>query len=348
MNGKAELITEDMANKAGRAIKNVSSEMELVRQIEEAEGAVVASFVRIAALQRMASVLNQPEVEAMIIFAGRHAAQFEIAESDDRKIPDHLVLVAAKEVLCKGYLLSDVAGPHFTVIAGKGGKPTHLIKEAGHRYKLKQYGVQNLRVQACAAEIRQRPNNGQKFDMLVTGFAECTVSGKTVRVERTHQLPMYLPCYPSDGPDKYEGQGRRRLLRDLWAAVSGSFEPIDIDEVDQVEPVRIEATARPLTEIRTIPEPEPEPQTNLAESHQLAFDQQVNCIGRVLQKVSEAKRVAIETCIEAIQKADDADRLGEQWAEILDVLKQNDIKPGGIAEVEKLHGMRLRILRGDL
>lgn len=343
MSNKAELITPDMAKKAGLAIKTVSGEMEVVRQIEEAEGAIVASFARIAALQRMAGVLNQPEVEAMIVFAGRQAGQFEIAESDDRKIPDHLVLIAAKEVLCKGYLLSDAAGPHFTVIAGKGGKPTHLIKEAGHRYKLKQYGVQNLRVQACAAEIRQRPNNGQKFDMLVTGFAECVVGGKTVRVERTHELPMYLPCYPSDGPDKYEGQGRRRLLRDLWAAVSGAFEPIEADEVDQVEPVKIAASAIPMTEIRTIPE-----QTDPAESHRLAFESQVNCIGRSLQKVPEAKRVAIETCIEAIRAADDAGRLAEQWPEILGVLDGNNIKPGGIDEVEKLYQMRLTILRGDL
>ena len=339
MSNKAELITPDMAKKAGLAIKTVSGEMEVVRQIEEAEGAIVASFARIAALQRMAGVLNQPEVEAMIVFAGRQAGQFEIAESDDRKIPDHLVLIAAKEVLCKGYLLSDAAGPHFTVIAGKGGKPTHLIKEAGHRYKLKQYGVQNLRVQACAAEIRQRPNNGQKFDMLVTGFAECTVAGKTVRVERTHELPMYLPCYPSDGPDKYEGQGRRRLLRDLWAAVSGAFEPIELDEVEVVEPVRItEAPAQA----------ELQPQTDLVESHRLAFEQQVNCIGRSLQKVPEAKRVAIETCIEAIRAADDAGRLAEQWPEILGVLDGNNIKPGGIDEVEKLYQMRLTILRGDL
>ena len=339
MNSKAELITPDMAKKAGLAIKTVSVEMEVVRQIEEAEGAIVASFARIAALQRMAGVLNQPEVEAMIVFAGRQAGQFEIAESDDRKIPDHLVLIAAKEVLCKGYLLSDAAGPHFTVIAGKGGKPTHLIKEAGHRYKLKQYGVQNLRVQACAAEIRQRPNNGQKFDMLVTGFAECVVGGKTVRVERTHELPMYLPCYPSDGPDKYEGQGRRRLLRDLWAAVSGAFEPIELDEVEVAEPVRI-------TETPT--QPEPQPQTDLAESHRLAFENQVNCIVRVLQKVPDAKRAAIEACIDAIRAAQDAGRLAEQWPEILGVLDGNGIKPGGVSEVEKLYQMRLTILRGDL
>ena len=343
MSNKAELITPDMAKKAGLAIKTVSGEMDVVRQIEEAEGAIVASFARIAALQRMAGVLNQPEVEAMIVFAGRQAGQFEVAESDDRKIPDHLVLIAAKEVLCKGYLLSDAAGPHFTVIAGKGGKPTHLIKEAGHRYKLKQYGVQNLRVQACAAEIRQRPNNGQKFDMLVTGFAECAVGGKTVRVERTHELPMYLPCYPSDGPDKYEGQGRRRLLRDLWAAVSGAFEPIEADDADQVEPVKIATSAIAATEIRTIPE-----QADLAESHRLAFENQVNCIARVLQKVPDAKRVAIETCVELIQKSDDAGGLAEQWPEILGVLDGNNIKPGGIDEVEKLYQMRLTILRGDL
>jgi hypothetical protein len=180
--------------------------------------------------------------------------------------------------------------------------------------------------------------------MAVVGFASCEFKGQKIRVQRTQDLPMFLPCYPSDGPDKYEAQGRRRLLRDLWAAVSGSWEPIEADEVDQVEPVKIAASAIPVTENKTIAQP----QTDLVESHRLAFESQVNCIGRSLQKVPEAKRVAIETCIEAIRKADDVGRLVEQWPEILGVLDGNNIKPGGVDEVEKLYQMRLTILRGDL
>jgi hypothetical protein len=250
--------------------------------------------------------------------------------------------------MCKGYLLSDEAGPHFTIIAGKGGRATHLIKEAGHRFKLAINGAKHVDVQACAVEIRPRPNNGQKFDMAVVGFASCEFKGQKIRVQRTQDLPMFLPCYPSDGPDKYEAQGRRRLLRDLWAAVSGSWEPIEADEVDQVEPVKIAASAIPVTEIRTIPEPQP--QTDLAESHRLAFEQQSESLLKKMAKwdIPREKVNAIDTCIERIRKADDADGLAKDWGEIRSVLDGYGVKPGGIAEVEKLHGMRLRILRGDL
>ena len=339
MSNKAELITAESAMQMGVAMKSFYAELAAVEQLEEVEGAIVASYVRLNALKRIAPLLAKPEMEAMILFGGREAGEFEIADG----IPDHLVLSAAKSVMCKGYLLSDEAGPHFTIIAGKGGKATHLIKEAGHRFKLAIKGAKHVDVHACAVESRPRPNNGQKLDMAVVGFASCEFKGQKIRVQRTQDLPMFLPCYPSDGPDKYEAQGRRRLLRDLWAAVSGSWEPIEADEVDQVETVKIAASAIPVTEISTTSEP-----TDLAESHRLAFEQQVNCISRVLQKVPDAKRVAIETCIEAIQKAEDAGRLAEQWPEILGVLHGNGIKPGGISEVEKLYQMRLTILRGDL
>jgi hypothetical protein len=336
---KTELITAESAMQMGLAMKSFYAELAAVEQLEEVEGAIVASYVRLNALKRIAPLLAKPEMEAMILFGGREAGEFEIADG----IPDHLVLSAAKSVMCKGYLLSDEAGPHFTIIAGKGGRATHLIKEAGHRFKLAIKGAKHVDVQACAVEIRPRPNNGQKFDMAVVGFAACEYKGQKIRVQRTQDLPMFLPCYPSDGPDKYEAQGRRRLLRDLWAAVSGSWEPIEADEVDQVEPVKIAASAIPVTEIRTIPEP-----TDLAESHRLAFENQVNCIVRVLQKVPDAKRAAIEACIDAIRAAEDVGRLAEQWPEILGVLDGNGIKPGGVSEVEKLYQMRLTILRGDL
>jgi hypothetical protein len=48
-------------------------------------------------------------------------------------------------------------------------------------------------------------------------------------------MPYALPCYESDGPDGHEAKARRRLLRDLWAAVSGEWAIDSEDEI--VHPV---------------------------------------------------------------------------------------------------------------
>ena len=151
----------------------------------------------------------------------------------------------------KGYLLSDEAGPHFTVILGKGGVSV-LIKEAGHRHKLRRAGAKNIDVVAAARQMRPRPNASGKFDMIVDGMASCEINGELFQVMRKGDLPMILPCYDTDGPDGHEAKARRRLLRDLWAKVSGEFEPIEIDEanadyseasVDVVPPQRLENDA---------------------------------------------------------------------------------------------------------
>ena len=56
-------------------------------------------------------------------------------------------------------------------------------------------------------------------------------------------MPYALPCYESDGPDGHEAKSRRRLLRDLWAAVSGEFAIDSEDEIETVQPAVIDSTA---------------------------------------------------------------------------------------------------------
>jgi hypothetical protein len=81
---------------------------------------LVVSLERVALLQQMDAVLCQPAVEAMILQAGRQLGTYEIAESRDRPLPEGILLQAVRSALCRGYLLADAAGPHFTIIAGKG------------------------------------------------------------------------------------------------------------------------------------------------------------------------------------------------------------------------------------
>ena len=59
-------------------------------------------------------------------------------------------------------------------------------------------------------------------------------------------MPYALPCYESDGPDGHEAKSRRRLLRDLWAAVSGEFAIDSEDEIETVQPAVIDSTATRL------------------------------------------------------------------------------------------------------
>jgi hypothetical protein len=48
-------------------------------------------------------------------------------------------------------------------------------------------------------------------------------------------MPYALPYHESDGPDGHEAKARRRLLRDLWVAVSGEWAIDSEDEI--VQPV---------------------------------------------------------------------------------------------------------------
>jgi hypothetical protein len=239
---KAELIlTEEQAIAFGQALQTPLVAIARTAELSRLHGDTVASLYRVAALKEFRKVVSAEEIKALIIAAAGDG--YEVAESDKFKIPDEIKLEGAVRAMQKGYLLSDEAGPHFTVILGKGGVSV-LIKEAGHRHKLRRAGCKQIDVVSAAKHMRPRPNAGGKFDMIVEGRASCVLNGEVITVERNADLPIILPCWETDGPDGHEAKARRRLLRDLWAKVSGDFEPIELDEVEsesQVERIIVPA-----------------------------------------------------------------------------------------------------------
>lgn len=241
---KAELIlTEEQAIAFGQALQTPLVAIARTAELSRLHGDTVASLYRVAALKEFRKVVSAEEIKALIIAAAGDG--YEVAESDKFKIPDEVKLEGAVRAMQKGYLLSDEAGPHFTVILGKGGVSV-LIKEAGHRHKLRRAGCKQIDVVSAAKHMRPRPNAGGKFDMIVEGRASCVLNGEVITVERNADLPIILPCWETDGPDGHEAKARRRLLRDLWAKVSGDFEPIELDEVEsesQVEQIIVPAKA---------------------------------------------------------------------------------------------------------
>jgi hypothetical protein len=252
--GTAELIlTEEQAIAFGQALQTPLHAIARTAELTRLHGDTVASLYRVAALKEFRKVVSAEEIKALIIAAAGDG--YEVAESERFKISDELKLEGAVRAMQKGYLLSDEAGPHFTVIVGKGGVSV-LIKESGHRHKLRRAGCKHVDVIAAAVKMRPRPNAAGKFDMIVEGRASCVLNGEVIEVHRGADLPIILPCYETDGPDGHEAKARRRLLRDLWAKVSGDFEPIELQEVDSegiveqsTEPVKaIAATAKPDTE----------------------------------------------------------------------------------------------------
>lgn len=227
---KSELIlTEEQAIKFGQALQTPLKAIARTAELSQLHGDTVASLYRVAALKEFRKVVSADEIKALIIAAAGDG--YEVAESATFKIPDEIKLEGAIRAMQKGYLLSDEAGPHFSVILGKGGVSV-LIKEAGHRHKLRRAGCKQVDVVAAAAAMRPRPNAAGKFDMIVHGKASCVLAGEIIEVHRGADLPIILPCYETDGPDGHEAKARRRLLRDLWAKVSGDFEPIELSEVD--------------------------------------------------------------------------------------------------------------------
>ena len=256
---------------------------------------------------------------------------------------DNVLVACACMALGDGLSLT---GNQWNIISGQ-----YFVAKDGWRAKLKKLGAVRISVEAGMPEEEeagpQNQNGACRFSAKFSGRAACLIGtgGYHIEARKGEWLDtrLLLSSYTrelSDAADQMRGKAEARLLKKLYYFASGEAYVPDGEElavVEVVEPVRI-------TETPT----QPEPQTDLAESHRLAFENQVNCINRVLQKVPEAKRVAIETCIDAIRAADDAGRLAEQWPEILGVLDGNNIKPGGIDEVEKLYQMRLTILRGDL
>jgi hypothetical protein len=213
--GNNNLITAEQAKAAGAALGECCNQLATIQEVEQAQGAVIGSMYRLQAMAQIAEVLNQPAVEAMIVFADR-AGAIEVANN----VSAAQVLDVAKQAVMRGYLLADAAGPQFAIISGKGGA-SFLVKEAGHRYKLKQQGATQVKATAAALRMEDRKNDPGKKDMVLIGEASCLIDGELIKVQRTEEMPMRLPCHPSDGPDGVEAKARRRLIRDLWLTISG-------------------------------------------------------------------------------------------------------------------------------
>lgn len=223
------VITKERAIAAGQLLQQGQASLMEAEQIRKLQGDTVASLYRVQALNEFREALNADDVKALIISAADHS--YEVAESEKFKFTPEMKLKGAVMAMMKGCLLSDEAGPHFAVISGKGGLSV-LVKEAGHRHKMRRIGVRQIDVKAAARMMRPRPNAPGKFDMIIDGEASCELNGEVYRVERKGDLPIILPCWDTDGPDGHEAKARRRLLRDLWAKVSGEFDAIEKDEIE--------------------------------------------------------------------------------------------------------------------
>ena len=249
------VITKERAIAAGQLLQQGQASLMEAEQIRKLQGDTVASLYRVQALNEFREALNADDVKALIISAADHS--YEVAESEKFKFTPEMKLKGAVMAMMKGCLLSDEAGPHFAVISGKGGLSV-LVKEAGHRHKMRRIGVRQIDVKAAARMMRPRPNAPGKFDMIIDGEASCELNGEVYRVERKGDLPIILPCWDTDGPDGHEAKARRRLLRDLWAKVSGEFDAIEKDEIEaEYEQPMVEVIDHKPVRVATPPADEP-------------------------------------------------------------------------------------------
>jgi hypothetical protein len=297
--GKNQLITADQAKAAGAALGQCCTELAAVSEIEAAQGAVVGSMYRLQAMAQIAKVLNTPEVEAMIMFAA-DAGAIEVAD----KVRGDQILSVSKQAVTRGYLLADAAGPQFAIISGKRGA-TFLVKEAGHRHKLRQAGATQIKATAAALRMEPRANAVGKFDMVLTGVASCKLKGEIIKVERTEQMPMRLPCYESDGPDGVEAKARRRLIRDLWLTISGE-EPTG----EMMEPEESDSFSdRPVT---MLDEPARGP------SAAGLYDAVKNEVRDIANKIKDkSERQAVVDLVQGLEKFDTEQDLAEHQMELL-------------------------------
>jgi hypothetical protein len=326
---KNQVITQEAARAAGQAIKHVSQGLQGLAEREAMEGAMAVTFERVALLQEVSRILDQPEVEGMILFAAK-AGEFEYVDT----LNDAQILAGAKRAICKGYLLSAKEGAHFSLFKS-GGKCTVMPKEAGYRYQLAQAGCTDIRVTAVTCGTRQSPNAPGKQELLVYGEASCVFSGKPVVVKRPKDMPYGLPCHEAGGPDSYEAKGRRRLLKDLWAAVSGEFAADLDDVVEAPQPVVIDSTATRL------------PDNNI--SPQALYDgTRSELVAYATGIQDEGMRLAFQSILDCIAEAEDVAALRARWQpEILPVLQQLQVAAKIRKSVEKLCQQRAAVLEAS-
>jgi len=323
---KNGIITQEAARAAGQAIKHVSQGLQGLAEREAMEGAMAVTFERVALLQEVSRILDQPEVEGMILFAAK-AGEFEYVET----LNDAQILTGAKRAICKGYLLSAKEGPHFSLFKS-GGKCTVMPKEAGYRHQLALTGCTEIRVTAVTCGTRPSPNAPGKQELLVYGEASCVYNGKPVVVKRPKDMPYGLPCHEAGGPDSYEAKGRRRLLKDLWAAVSGEFAADLDDVVEAPQPVVIDSTATRLTDN----EISPRALYDGTRSELVAYAAGIR---------DEGMRIAFQSALDLIEFADNASTLrGQKDTEIVPVLRQIGVSKKVGENVMRLLEQRCAVL----
>ena len=323
---KNGIITQEAARAAGQAIKHVSQGLQGLAEREAMEGAMAVTFERVALLQEVSRILDQPEVEGMILFAAK-AGEFEYVET----LNDAQILTGAKRAICKGYLLSAKEGPHFSLFKS-GGKCTVMPKEAGYRHQLALTGCTEIRVTAVTCGTRPSPNAPGKQELLVYGEASCVYNGKPVVVKRPKDMPYGLPCHEAGGPDSYEAKGRRRLLKDLWAAVSGEFAADLDDVVEAPQPAVIDSTATRL------PDNDISPQAlyDGTRSELVAYATGIE---------DEGMRLAFQSVLDCIAETQDVAALRARWQpEIVPVLQQLQVSGKIRKLVEKLCQQRAAVL----
>jgi len=214
------------------------------------------------------------------------------------------VLSVSKQAVTRGYLLADAAGPQFAIISGKGGA-AFLVKEAGHRHKLRQAGATQIKATAAALRMEPRANAVGKFDMVLTGVASCVLRGETITVERSEQMPMRLPCYESDGPDGVEAKARRRLIRDLWLTISGE-EPTG----EMMEPEESDSfSERPITMLD-----EPAQKISPAQWYEAVKDDVRDIYNEIKD---ESERQAVVDLVQGLEKFETSQDLADHEAELL-------------------------------
>jgi hypothetical protein len=207
-----------------------------------------------------------------------------------------------------------------------------MPKEAGYRYQLAQAGCTDIRVTAVTCGTRQSPNAPGKQELLVYGEASCVFSGKPVVVKRAKDMPYGLPCHEAGGPDSYEAKGRRRLLKDLWAAVSGEFAADLDDVVEPPQPVVIDSTATRL------------PDNNI--SPQALYDgTRSELVAYAAGIKDEGMRIAFQSALDLIEFADNASTLrGQKDTEIVPVLRQIGVSKKVGENVMRLLEQRCAVL----
>ena len=220
------------------------------------------------------------------------------------------ILRVSKQAVSMGLLLGDPAGAHFCVMGGRNSMPH--VKEAGFRHKLKQAGATNVRLQVAVIGVEPRPNNAQQHDMLICGHAVCSYNGKEYRVERPRETPFRMQSWPSDGPDKNEGLARRRLLRDLWTAVSG-------ESIEEEEP----ETPQQIAEQNTTELPRAEG-VGTVKWHRGIYDGTKSRLLEWIAGIPQADvKQSYELVLESIHNGNDAAGLRERWESEMKALLRN-------------------------